>query len=154
MIDYESSFKKDCNITVLFEIYKMFKDNQNIKISTISLIGKICHARTDIKPSDNELICNYLMELFQYEQNDIEVLCHVLNAIIDVYSVDEYNDILFKSKFIEILINGNFINNLSNQIKTLYSQKVINAEVKQFCKDLTTNLKAFINYKQKIFKNN
>lgn len=154
MIDYETSFKKDMNVTVLFEIYKMFKDNQNVKISTISLIGKICHARNDIKHSDNELICNYLMELFQYEQNDIELLCHVINAIIDVYSVDDYNDILQKSKFIEILINGNFVNNLNSQIKTLYNQKIINSEVKQFCKDLITNLKAFISYKQKLIKIN
>lgn len=151
LIDSNPEIKKTIKMGTLFEIYKNNISDSFVKIPIIDLIGKLCHARTDLSNEDNQLICNYLLELFELEQNDIEVLCHVLNAFMDVYAVDEYNQILLKSNIVGIMVNGDLVKNINTQIKQYYKEGSIDKEIKEYCNETAMNLKEFIKYKIDMF---
>ena len=147
IIDYNNDIKKSIKITDILALYTANSNNKVIKMSLIDLIGKIFYTRKDICIQDIETVCNYLLELFDYENNDIEILCHLFNALMDVFAVDEYNDILIKYKIIFRFKETDVVRNLKKKIKTEYKEKSIDRETKEYCLETSNNLKEFILYK-------
>lgn len=148
IINIDPLTKEEIDIQTIFQLYNKNKWNKEIKTTLIDLIGRIFHGRTNISIEANQTVCNYLLELFEHEKSDVEVLCHVFNSFMDVYAVDEYNDVLAKSGIVQLMINGNVPKNLISQIKAGHSQGILDKDTTDYCKETVSNLKEFIKYKQ------
>lgn len=148
IIEFNQEYKKRVILSEILKLYNKFPYDDMIKVGIIDFIGKICYGRVDLLMEDNEKVCNYLLELLEYEKGNIEVICHVLNSFMDVYAVDEYNSILIKTNIISVMINGSILKNLRNQIKVSIKEKAISKDEVQYCKDTVLNLKAFLEYKK------
>ncbi len=139
--------------------FKNFSDNDYINL--LSIIGKT---------NDNFIKCNIidiisfcscidnkfeigekLKELF-YNQSNIEVLSHVINAFMDIFKGDdlESNKYLKKIEIINIMKNG--INEYKNRMKLSKKNKDIDKEEYEYIKETFINMKRFIKYKEDSFK--
>ena len=92
-----------------------------------------------------------LKELF-YNQSNIEVLSHVINAFMDLFKGDdlESNKYLKKIEIINIMKNG--INEFKNRMKLSKKNKDIDKEEYEYIKETFINMKRFIKYKEDSFK--
>ena len=139
--------------------FQNFSDNDYINL--LSIIGKT---------NDNFIKCNIidiisfcscidnkfeigekLKELF-YNQSNIEVLSHVINAFMDIFKGDdlESNKYLKKIEIINIMKNG--INEYKNRMKLSKKNKDIDKEEYEYIKETFINMKRFIKYKEDSFK--
>ena len=116
-----------------------------IKCNTIDIIS-FCAC------IDNKFqIGEKLKELF-FNQNNIEVLSHVINAFMDIFKGDdlESNKYLKNIQIIDIMKKG--VNEFKNRMKSSKKNNEIDKEGYDYVKDTFINLKRFIKYKENSFK--
>lgn len=86
--------------------------NKLIKIYIIDIIAAL-YSKLPHSETANKEICQVLLE-FVMNEEDIEVISHVINAYFDIYAEDNFNHILKASNLISMMENG--INDFRNRV--------------------------------------
>ena len=127
-----------------------------IKINIIDILSFI-FSKVNHSSLVNEEICAILFN-FCLNETDIEVLAHVMNSFMDIWSEDNYNFVLKKLDIVEKMKSGlsEFKNKvifvLNYQVKLAYKSRIIDIETRKYCNLAVTNLKGFIQYKEKMYQ--
>ena len=137
---------------LLFSIFNYYMNDENIKINIIDIIALIYSTEITNDKSWYEINqeINNLLTTLLYNEKNIEIAAHVVNAFMDIYQWDD--QILNK-----ILKNSNVLNIMSNGAKTfrqkmdnLYKTNEITEDTYQYISETLTNMKRFIKYKKDI----
>ena len=140
------------NYKLLFCIFNYFLNDDNIKINIIDIVSFIYS--TEITNDKNwyeinKEINNLLVTLL-YNEKNIEIVSHVINAFMDIYQWDDVN-------LNQILKNSNVLNIMSNGMKTfkkkmenLHKMNEITDDTYEYISETLTNMKRFIKYKENI----
>ena len=137
---------------LLFSIFNFFMNDDNIKINIIDIISLLYSTEITNDKSwyeINQEINNLLVTLL-YNEKNIEIAAHVINAFMDIYQWDD--EILNK-----ILKNSNVLNIMSNGAKTfkqkmdnLYKTNELTEDAYLYVSETLANMKRFIKYKKDI----
>ena len=85
-----------------------------------------------------------------YNEKNIEIVSHVINAFMDIYQWDDItlNQILKNSNVLKIMSNG--IKTFKKKMDNLYKTNEITEETYDYISETLTNMKRFIKYKENI----
>ena len=106
---------------------------------------------SDISTSLNHLdIFVYLLLTLLYNEKNIEIASHVINAFMDIYQWDDQilNKILKNSNVLNIMSNG--AKTFKQKMDNLYKTNEITEDTYQYISETLTNMKRFIKYKKDI----
>ena len=156
-IEYIIEFNKNEDLTsldykLLFCIFNYYLNDDNIKINIIDIIAFIYS--TEITNDNNwyEMIkeINNLLITLLYNEKNIEIVSHVINAFMDIY---QWDDVTLN----QILKNSNVLNIMSNGIKTFkkkmdnqYKLNELTDDTYEYISETLDNMKRFIKYKENI----
>ena len=137
---------------LLFSIFNFYMNDDYIKINIIDIIALIYSTEITNDKSWYEIIeeINNLLITLLYNEKNIEISSHVINAFMDIFQWDD--EILNK-----ILKNGNVLNLMSNgakkfkeKMENLYKTNELNEDAYLYVSETLTNMKRFIKYKKDI----
>ena len=137
---------------LLFSIFNYFMNDENIKINIIDIIALIYSTEITNDKSwyeINQEINNLLITLL-YNEKNIEIAAHVINAFMDIYQWDDnvLNQILKNSNILNIMTNG--AKTFKQKMENLYKTNEISEDTYLYVSETLTNMKRFIKYKQDI----
>ena len=137
---------------LLFSIFNYYMNDENIKINIIDIIALIYSTEITNDKSwyeINQEINNLLTTLF-YNEKNIEIAAHVVNAFMDIYQWDDQilNKILKNSNVLNIMSNG--AKTFKQKMDNLYKTNEITEDTYQYISETLTNMKRFIKYKKDI----
>jgi hypothetical protein len=89
---------------ILFQIFNNNIHDVFIKINLIDIVAKI-YSKLVHNEMINADICKCLKDIV-FNDNNVEVISHVLNAYFDIYSEDNFNKILLDSGIVEMMKVG------------------------------------------------
>ena len=143
---YSGNFKnfQDNDYLNLFNIFNKVNDNF-IKCNIIDII-------TFCACVDNKFTVGGELKNILFNEKDIEVLSHVINAFMDIFKNDdlESNKCLKETDVINLFGKG--INEFKNKFKIAKKENSLEQESIGYIKDTFLNMKRFIKYKQDSFK--
>ena len=124
-----------------------------IKINIIDIVSLIYSDENKNNSNDFYLInkeINSLLKTLLYNEKNIIVIAHIINAFMDIYKWDD--EILNKNlKNSEILILfKNNLNELKNRKNSLFKTNEINENENDYVNETIENMKRFIEYKKNI----
>ena len=137
---------------LLFSIFNFYMNDDYIKINIIDIIALIYSTEITNDKSWYEIIeeINNLLITLLYNEKNIEISSHVINAFMDIFQWDD--EILNK-----ILKNGNVLNLMSNgakkfkeKMENLYKINELSEDAYLYVSETLTNMKRFIKYKKDI----
>ena len=137
---------------LLFSIFNFYMNDDYIKINIIDIIALIYSTEITNDKSWYEIIeeINNLLITLLYNEKNIEISSHVINAFMDIFQWDD--EILNK-----ILKNGNVLNLMSNgakkfkeKMENLYKTNELSEDAYLYVSETLTNMKRFIKYKKDI----
>ena len=137
---------------LLFCIFNYYLNDENIKINIIDIIAFIYS--TEITNDNNwyEMIkeLNNLLITLLYNEKNIEIVSHVINAFMDIYQWDDapLNQILKNSNILNIMSNG--IKTFKKKMENQYKLKELTDDTYEYISETLTNMKRFIKYKENI----
>ena len=137
---------------LLFCIFNYYLDDENIKINIIDIIAFIYSTEITNDNDWYEMIkeINNLLITLLYNEKNIEIVSHVINAFMDIYQWDDVplNQILKNSNILNIMSNGikTFIKKLENQ----YKLNELTDDAYEYISETLKNMKRFIKYKENI----
>ena len=137
---------------LLFSIFNFYMNNDYIKINIIDIIALIYSTEITNDKSWYEIIeeINNLLLTLLYNEKNIEIASHVINAFMDIYQWDDeiLNKILKNSNVLTIMLNGS--KNFKEKMENLYKTNEITEDAYLYISDTLTNMKRFIKYKKDI----
>ena len=137
---------------LLFCIFNYFINDENIKINIIDIIAFIYSTEITNNKNWYEIIkeLNNLLITLLYNEKNIEIVSHVINAFMDIYQWDDINlnQILKNSNVLKIMSNG--IKVFKKKMENLYKGNEITEETYEYISETLTNMKRFIKYKENI----
>ena len=147
LIEYKIDYK------ILFSILNKFILDDEIKINIIDIVSLIYSDENKNNSNDFYLInkeINSLLKTLLYNEKNIIVIAHIINAFMDIYKWDD--EILNKNlKNSEILILfKNNLNELKNRKNSLFKTNEINENENDYVNETIENMKRFIEYKKNI----
>jgi hypothetical protein len=89
---------------ILFQIFNNNLEDVFIKINIIDIVAKV-YSKIQHSEVINVDICKCLYDIVKND-NNVEVISHVLNAYFDIYSEDNFNKILLDSGIVEMMKIG------------------------------------------------
>ena len=127
-------------------------NDDNIKINIIDIIAFIYS--TEITNDNNwynkikEI--NNLLTTLLYNEKNIEIASHAINAFMDIYQWDDLtlNQILKNSNVLKIMNNG--IKSFKKKMESVYKNIEITDETYEYISETLDNMKRFIKYKENI----
>ena len=137
---------------LLFSIFNYYMNDENIKMNIIDIISLIYSTEITNDKSwyeINQEINNLLVTLL-YNEKNIEIAAHVINAFMDIYQWDDenLNKILKNSNVLNIMSNGS--KTFKQKMENLYKTNEINEETYLYVSETLSNMKRFIKYKKDI----
>ena len=137
---------------LLFSIFNYFMNDENIKINIIDIIALIYSTEITNDKSwyeINQEINNLLITLL-YNEKNIEIAAHVINAFMDIYQWDDniLNQILKNSNVLNIMTNG--AKTFKQKMENLYKTNELTEDAYSYISETLTNMKRFIKYKKDI----
>ena len=137
---------------LLFSIFNYYMNEENIKMNIIDIISLIYSTEITNDKSwyeINQEINNLLVTLL-YNEKNIEIAAHVINAFMDIYQWDDenLNKILKNSNVLNIMSNGS--KTFKQKMENLYKTNEINEETYLYVSETLSNMKRFIKYKKDI----
>ena len=137
---------------LLFCIFNFFLNDDNVKINIIDIVSFIYS--TEITNDKNwyeinKEINNLLITLL-YNEKNIEIVSHVINAYMDIYQWDDVNlnQILKNSNVLTIMSNG--IKTFKKKMENSHKLNEITDDTYEYISETLTNMKRFIKYKENI----
>ena len=138
---------------LLFSIFNYFLNDENIKINIIDIIAFIYSTEITNDKSWYDIIkeLNNLLITLLYNEKNIEIISHVINAFMDIYQWDDknLNEILKNSNVLIIMNNG--IKSFKKKMENLYKTYEITEVTYEYISETLTNMKRFIKYKENIY---
>ena len=137
---------------LLFGIFNYYMNDENIKIAIIDIVALIYSTEITNDKSwyeINQEINNLLITLL-YNEKNIEIAAHVVNAFMDIYQWDDeiLNKILKNSNVLNIMSNGS--KTFKQKMDSLYKTNEITEDAYLYISETLTNMKRFIKYKKDI----
>ena len=137
---------------LLFGIFNYYMNDENIKIAIIDIVALIYSTKITNDKSwyeINQEINNLLITLL-YNEKNIEIAAHVVNAFMDIYQWDDeiLNKILKNSNVLNIMSNGS--KTFKQKMDSLYKTNEITEDAYLYISETLTNMKRFIKYKKDI----
>ena len=127
-------------------------NNDYIKLNIIDIIALIYSTEITNDKSWYEIIeeINNLLLTLLYNEKNIEIASHVINAFMDIYQWDDeiLNKILKNSNVLSIMLNGS--KNFKQKMENLYKTNEITEDAYLYISDTLANMKRFIKYKKDI----
>lgn len=137
---------------LLFSIFNFYMNSDYIKLNIIDIIALIYSTEITNDKSWYEIIeeINNLLLTLLYNEKNIEIASHVINAFMDIYQWDDeiLNKILKNSNVLTIMLNGS--KNFKQKMENLYKTNEITEDAYIYISDTLTNMKRFIKYKKDI----
>ena len=137
---------------LLFCIFNYFINDDNIKINIIDIIAFIYSAEITNDNSWYDIIkeINNLLITLLYNEKNIEIVSHVINAFMDIYQWDDVtlNQILKNSNAINIMSNG--IKAFKKKMENSLKANDISDDTYEYIAETLSNMKRFIEYKKNI----
>ena len=137
---------------LLFCIFNYFINDDNIKINIIDIIAFIYSAEITNDNSWYDIIkeINNLLITLLYNEKNIEIVSHVINAFMDIYQWDDVtlNQILKNSNAINIMSNG--IKAFKKKMENSLKANDISDDTYEYISETLSNMKRFIEYKKNI----
>ena len=137
---------------LLFSIFNFYMNNDYIKLNIIDIIALIYSTEITNDKSWYEIIeeINNLLLTLLYNEKNIEIASHVINAFMDIYQWDDeiLNKILKNSNVLSIMLNGS--KNFKQKMENLYKTNEITEDAYLYISDTLANMKRFIKYKKDI----
>ena len=143
---YSGNFKnfQDSDYLNLFNIFNKVSDNF-IKCNIIDII-------TFCACIDNKFNVGGELKNILFNEKDIEVLSHVINAFMDIFKNDDLESNKYLKEIDVINLFGKGINEFKNKFKIAKKENNLEQESIGYIKDTFLNMKRFIKYKQDSFK--
>jgi len=143
---YSGNFKnfQDSDYLILFNIFNKVNDNF-IKCNIIDII-------TFCACVDNKFTVGGELKNILFNEKDIEVLSHVINAFMDIFKNDDLESNKYLKETDVINLFGKGINEFKNKFKIAKKENSLEQESIGYIKDTFFNMKRFIKYKQDSFK--
>ena len=143
---YSGNFKnfQDSDYLNLFNIFNKVNDNF-IKCNIIDII-------TFCACVDNKFTVGGELKNILFNEKDIEVLSHVINAFMDIFKNDDLESNKCLKEIDVINLFGKGINEFKNKFKIAKKENSLEQESIGYIKDTFLNMKRFIKYKQDSFK--
>ena len=143
---YSGNFKnfQDSDYLILFNIFNKVNDNF-IKCNIIDII-------TFCACVDNKFTVGGELKNILFNEKDIEVLSHVINAFMDIFKNDDLESNKCLKEIDVINLFGKGINEFKNKFKIAKKENSLEQESIGYIKDTFFNMKRFIKYKQDSFK--
>lgn len=142
----------DIDYKILFTIYNFYLDNDYIKMNIIDIVAFLYSIE---KVGDNKWYTmnkeiNSLLLTLLYNEKEIEIISHVINAYMDIYQWDDaaLNKILKESNVLSIMNNGSKI--FKQKMENMFKNKDITEDTYDYISDTLNNMKRFIKYKENI----
>ena len=137
---------------LLFSIFNFFMNDDNIKINIIDIISLLYSTEITNDKSwyeINQEINNLLVTLL-YNEKNIEIAAHVINAFMDIYQWDDeiLNKILKNSNVLNIMSNG--AKAFKQKMDNLYKTNELTEDAYLYVSETLANMKRFIKYKKDI----
>jgi len=137
---------------LLFSIFNYYMNDDYIKINIIDIIALIYSTEITNDKSWYEIIqeINNLLVTLLYNEKNIEIASHVINAFMDIYQWDDeiLNKILKNSNILNIMSNGS--KNFKQKMENLYKTNELTEDAYSYISETITNMKRFIKYKKDI----
>ena len=137
---------------LLFSIFNYYMNDDYIKINIIDIIALIYSTEITNDKSWYEIIqeINNLLVTLLYNEKNIEIASHVINAFMDIYQWDDeiLNKILKNSNILNIMSNGS--KNFKQKMENLYKTNELTEDAYSHISETLTNMKRFIKYKKDI----
>ena len=137
---------------LLFSIFNYYMNDDYIKINIIDIIALIYSTEITNDKSWYEIIqeINNLLVTLLYNEKNIEIASHVINAFMDIYQWDDeiLNKILKNSNILNIMSNGS--KNIKQKMENLYKTNELTEDAYSYISETLTNMKRFIKYKKDI----
>ena len=137
---------------LLFGIFNYYMNDENIKIAIIDIVALIYSTEITNDKSWYEINqeINNLLTTLLYNEKNIEIAAHVVNAFMDIYQWDDQilNKILKNSNVLNIMSNG--AKTFKQKMDNLYKTNEITEDTYQYISETLTNMKRFIKYKKDI----
>lgn len=137
---------------LLFSIFNYYMNDDYIKINIIDIIALIYSTEITNDKSWYEIIqeINNLLVTLLYNEKNIEIASHVINAFMDIYQWDDeiLNKILKNSNILNIMSNGS--KNFKEKMENLYKTNELTEDAYSYISETLTNMKRFIKYKKDI----
>ena len=137
---------------LLFSIFNYYMNDDYIKINIIDIIALIYSTEITNDKSWYEIIqeINNLLVTLLYNEKNIEIVSHVINAFMDIYQWDDeiLNKILKNSNILNIMSNGS--KNFKQKMENLYKTNELTEDAYSYISETLTNMKRFIKYKKDI----
>ena len=137
---------------LLFSIFNYYMNDDYIKINIIDIIALIYSTEITNDKSWYEIIqeINNLLVTLLYNEKNIEIASHVINAFMDIYQWDDeiLNKILKNSNVLNIMSNGS--KNFKQKMENLYKTNELTEDAYSYISETLTNMKRFIKYKKDI----
>ena len=135
---------------LLFSIFNYFLNDDYIKINIIDIISLIYSTEITNDKSWYEVIqeINNLLMTLLYNEKNIEISSHVINAFMDIYQWDDVilNKILKNSNVLNIMSNG--LKTFKQKMENLYKTNELTEDAYSYVSETLTNMKRFIKYKK------
>ena len=132
---------------LLFSIFNYYMNDDYIKINIIDIIALIYSTEITNDKSWYEIIqeINNLLVTLLYNEKNIEIASHVINAFMDIYQWDDeiLNKILKNSNILNIMSNGS--KNFKQKMVNLYKTNELTEDAYSYISETLTNMKRFIN---------
>ena len=137
---------------LLFSIFNYYMNDDFIKINIIDIIALIYSTEITNDKSWYEIIqeINNLLVTLLYNEKNIEIASHVINAFMDISQWDDeiLNKILKNSNILNIMSNGS--KNFKQKMENLYKTNELTEDAYSYISETLTNMKRFIKYKKDI----
>ena len=137
---------------LLFCIFNYYMNDDNIKINIIDIIAFIysTEVTNDNNWYDKIKEINNLLTTLLYNEKNIEIASHVINAFMDIYQWDDLtlNQILKNSNVLNIMNNG--IKAFKKKMENVYKNNEITDDTYEYISETLENMKRFIKYKENI----
>ena len=137
---------------LLFSIFNYYMNDDYIKMNIIDIIALIYSTEITNDKSWYEIIqeINNLLVTLLYNEKNIEIASHVINAFMDIYQWDDeiLNKILKNSNILNIMSNGS--KNFKQKMENLYKTNELTEDAYSYISETLTNMKRFIKYKKDI----
>ena len=143
---YNGNFKNfsDNDYLNLFDIIKKVNDNF-IKCNVIDIISFCACVDNNFKIGEG-------LKNLLFNENDIEVLSHVINAFMDIFKNDDLESNKFLKQIGVMDLFSKAVPEFKNKFKKAKKEGKMEQESIDYCKDTFLNMKRFIKYKEDNFK--
>ena len=137
---------------LLFCVFNYYLNDDYIKINIIDIVAFIYSIEITNDNNWYEIIkeINNLLITLLYNEKNIEIVSHVINAFMDIYQGDDpiLNKILKNSNVLNIMIKG--IKPFKQKMENFYKTNEITDDTYEYISETLTNMKRFIKYKENI----